>query len=83
MNFEYTKKSLELQKKLNDFMGKHIFPNEKEILDFRINNPWKHSPKLRSFKKFSKKRRSMEFISSKRIWKIKSRSNEFRICSFS
>jgi len=55
MNFEYTKKSLELQKKLNDFMGKHIFPNEKEILDFRINNPWKHSPKLEVLKSLAKK----------------------------
>lgn len=55
MNFEYTKKSLELQKKLNGFMGKHIFPNEKEILDFRINNPWKHSPKLEVLKSLAKK----------------------------
>jgi acyl-CoA dehydrogenase len=55
MNFEYTKKSLELQKKLNGFMGKHIFPNEKEILDFRINNPWKHSPKLEVLKSLEKK----------------------------
>ena len=46
MNFEYTQKSLDLQKKLNDFMQKHIFPNEKEVLEFRVNNPWKHSPKL-------------------------------------
>ena len=55
MNFEYTKKSLVLQKKLNGFMGKHIFPNEKEILDFRINNPWKHSPKLEVLKSLAKK----------------------------
>ena len=72
MNFEYTKKSLELQKKLDDFMQKHIFPNENEILEFRINNPWKHSPKLEVLKKFSKKRWVMEFIPSQRIWKIKS-----------
>ena len=45
MNFEYTQKSLDLQKKLDDFMQKHIFPNEKEVLEFRVNNPWKHSPK--------------------------------------
>ena len=55
MNFEYTKKSLELQKKLDDFMQKHIFPNENEILEFRINNPWKHSPKLEVLKSLAKK----------------------------
>ena len=54
MNFEYTKKSLELQKKLDDFMQKHIFPNENEILEFRINNPWKHSPKLEVLKSLAK-----------------------------
>ncbi len=55
MNFEYTKKSLELQKKLDDFMQKHIFPNENEVLEFRINNPWKHSPKLEILKSLAKK----------------------------
>ena len=55
MNFEYTKKSLELQKKLDDFMQKHIFPNENEVLEFRINNPWKHSPKLEVLKSLAKK----------------------------
>ena len=55
MNFEYTKKSLELQKKLDGFMQKHIFPNENEILEFRINNPWKHSPKLEVLKSLAKK----------------------------
>ena len=55
MNFEYTQKSLDLQKKLNDFMQKHIFPNEKEVLEFRVNNPWKHSPKLEVLKNLAKK----------------------------
>jgi acyl-CoA dehydrogenase len=55
MNFEYTKKSLELQKKLDGFMQKHIFPNENEVLEFRINNPWKHSPKLEVLKSLAKK----------------------------
>ena len=55
MNFEYTQKSLDLQKKLDDFMQKHIFPNENEILEFRINNPWKHSPKLEVLKSLAKK----------------------------
>ena len=55
MNFEYTEKSLDLQKKLSKFMEKNIFPNEKEILDFRIKNPWEHSPKFDSLKKLAKK----------------------------
>ena len=55
MNFEYTQKSLDLQKKLDDFMQKHIFPNEKEVLEFRVNNPWKHSPKLEILKTIAKK----------------------------
>jgi acyl-CoA dehydrogenase len=55
MNFEYTQKSLDLQKKLDDFMQKHIFPNEKEVLEFRVNNPWKHSPKLEVLKSLAKK----------------------------
>ena len=55
MNFEYTQKSLDLQKKLDDFMQKHIFPNEKEVLEFRVNNPWKHSPKLEVLKTLAKK----------------------------
>ena len=55
MNFEYSEKSLKLQKKLEDFMQKHIYPNENQILEFRLNNPWKHSPKLEVLKNFAKK----------------------------
>ena len=54
MNFEYSKQSLELQNKLDDFMQKHIFNNEKEILEFRLDNPWKHSPKLEVLKNLAK-----------------------------
>ena len=55
MNFEYSEKSLKLQKKLEDFMQKHIYPNENQILEFRLNNPWKHSPKLEFLKNLAKK----------------------------
>jgi acyl-CoA dehydrogenase len=55
MNFEYSEKSLKLQKKIEDFMQKHIFPNENQILEFRLNNPWKHSPKLEVLKNLAKK----------------------------
>ena len=54
MNFEYSNQSLKLQNKLDDFMQKHIFPNEKEILEFRLDNPWKHSPKLEVLKNLAK-----------------------------
>ena len=55
MNFEYSKQSLELQNKLDDFMQKHIFNNEENILEFRLDNPWKHSPKLEQLKNLAKK----------------------------
>ena len=54
MNFEYSNQSIKLQNKLDDFMQKHIFPNEKEILEFRLDNPWKHSPKLEVLKNLAK-----------------------------
>ena len=54
MNFEYSNQSLKLQNKLDDFMQKHIFPNEKEILEFRLDNPWQHSPKLEVLKNLAK-----------------------------
>jgi len=55
MNFEYSDKSLNLQKKISDFMKEHIFPNEKNVLEFRINNPWKHSSKFEILKSLAKK----------------------------
>ena len=55
MNFEYSDKSLNLQEKISYFMNKHIFPNEKNVLEFRINNPWKHSPKFENLKSLAKK----------------------------
>ena len=55
MNFEYSDKSLNLQKKISDFMKEHIFPNEKNVLEFRINNPWEHSSKFEILKSLAKK----------------------------
>ena len=55
MNFLYSKQSFELQNKLDDFMQKHIFNNEENILEFRLDNPWKHSPKLEQLKNLAKK----------------------------
>ncbi len=55
MNFEYTKKSLELQKRVDDFMQKHIFPLESEFRAFTYANPWKHFPPQEELKQLAKK----------------------------
>ena len=52
MNFEYTEKSLALQKRVNDFMVEHIYPHEKEIQAYHLdhNNLWQDFPKLEAWK---------------------------------
>ena len=56
MNFEYTEKSLALQKRVNDFMVEHIYPHEKEIHTFHHNpeNLWQDFPKLQEWKAAAK-----------------------------
>lgn len=56
MNFEYTQKSIELQKKLNTFVEEHINPIEKEYLAFQKNasNLWKRFPKIDILKQKAK-----------------------------
>lgn len=54
MNFEYTQRSLDLQKKVDDFMQRHIFPIEEEYNDFVIKNPWKIFPKQEELKTLAK-----------------------------
>ena len=56
MNFEYTEKSLALQKRVNDFMLEHIYPHEKEIHSFHHNpeNLWQDFPKLEEWKAAAK-----------------------------
>ncbi|MFT6337085.1 MAG: acyl-CoA dehydrogenase [Halioglobus sp.] len=55
MNFEYTQKSLDLQKRVDDFMQKHIFPLEKEFTEYTFANPWKHFPPQEELKQLAKK----------------------------
>ena len=52
MNFEYSEKSLALQKRVNDFMVEHIYPHEKEIQAYHHNpeNLWQDFPKLEEWK---------------------------------
>ena len=56
MNFEYSEKSLALQKRVNDFMVEHIYPHEKEIQAFNHNpeNLWQDFPKLEEWKAAAK-----------------------------
>ena len=59
MNFEYSEKSLALQKRVNDFMVEHIYPHEKEIQSFHHNpeNLWQDFPKLEEWKAAAKAER--------------------------
>ena len=56
MNFEYTKKSLNLQEKLKSFMEQHIFPNDKDRQRYTQDpkNWWQDYPKLEEWKAAAK-----------------------------
>ena len=56
MNFEYSQKSVDLQKKLSDFIEKHIVPVEDEFYAFQRNpeNIWKRWPKTELLKQKAK-----------------------------
>ena len=57
MNFDYSEKSLALQKRVNDFMVEYIYPHEKEIQAFHLdhNNLWQDFPKLEEWKAAAKR----------------------------
>ncbi|MEM9546713.1 MAG: acyl-CoA dehydrogenase family protein [Bacteroidota bacterium] len=50
MNFEYTPRSIELQKRVDDFMQRHIFPLEEEYNQFVSENPWQIFPRHEELK---------------------------------
>ena len=56
MNFEYSQKSVDLQKKLTDFIEKHIVPVEDEFYAFQKDpeNIWTRWPKLEVLKQKAK-----------------------------
>ena len=56
MNFEYSQKSLDLQKKLTDFIDKHIVPVEDEFYAFQKDseNIWTRWPKIEVLKQKAK-----------------------------
>lgn len=56
MNFEYTEKSIQLQNKLKSFMEAHIYPYEKEYMEFVMDtkNIWQRWPRLEDLKELAK-----------------------------
>ncbi len=56
MNFEYSKKSLDLQEKLKAFMEQHIYPNDKDRQRYTQDpkNWWQDYPKLEEWKDAAK-----------------------------
>ena len=54
MNFQYSEKSIALQKKLSYFMDRHLYPLEKEHGEFIDKNMWQHFPKMESLKQLAK-----------------------------
>ncbi len=52
MNFNYTKETISLQKKLNTFFEEHILPIEEEVSAFNYNpdNRWKRWPGIEELK---------------------------------
>jgi acyl-CoA dehydrogenase len=56
MNFEYSEKSKELQRKLSSFIEEHIVPIEDEFIAFQSdkNNMWKRFPKIEMLKQKAK-----------------------------
>ena len=56
MNFEYTEKSVQLQIKLKSFMDSHIYPYEKEYMEWVMDpkNIWQRWPRLEDIKELAK-----------------------------
>ncbi|MEM8585619.1 MAG: acyl-CoA dehydrogenase family protein [Bacteroidota bacterium] len=50
MNFEYSSKSLEWQKRVDDFMQTHIFPYEQAYAEFTAKHLWTHFPEMETWK---------------------------------
>ncbi|MEO0570655.1 MAG: acyl-CoA dehydrogenase family protein [Bacteroidota bacterium] len=57
MNFEYSKRSLQLQRKLSDFISQQILPVEEQVYAFHSNpaNAWKRWPGTEELKRKAKK----------------------------
>jgi len=54
MNFQYSEKTKDLQKRLSHFMETHILPEEKAYAEFTKNNLWKKYPGMERLKNLAK-----------------------------
>ena len=56
MNFEYSAKSINLQNKLKSFMDAHVYPHEKEYMEWVMDpkNIWQRWPRLEDIKELAK-----------------------------
>lgn len=50
MDFQFSEKSLKLQKELSDFMLKYVNCEEQSVLNFQKNNLWINDPKIEDLK---------------------------------
>ncbi|MDG2397497.1 MAG: acyl-CoA dehydrogenase family protein [Flavobacteriaceae bacterium] len=50
MNFEYSNKSKDLQKKIDEFIKENLLPFEKEFYSFTRSNLWEEFPKMKQWK---------------------------------
>ena len=50
MDFQFSEKSLKLQKELSDFMLEYVNEQEQSILNFQKNNIWINDPKIEDLK---------------------------------
>ena len=50
MDFQFSEKSLKLQKELSDFMLEYVNDQEQSILNFQKNNIWINDPKIEDLK---------------------------------
>ncbi|MEN0047359.1 MAG: acyl-CoA dehydrogenase family protein [Bacteroidota bacterium] len=55
MNFEYTKRSLEMQEKIDHFMQQNLFPAERDFDTFTEKNPWQDYPEMEEWKSLAKR----------------------------
>ena len=54
MNFEYPQKTLDLIKKVDQFMEKHLFPHEQKVYEFSKINLWENYPEMENWKVMAK-----------------------------
>jgi len=56
MNFDFTERSIDLQKQVQSYVDQYLLPLEAEHNKFIEDNPWKHFPKLDGLKTLAKEK---------------------------